>query len=109
MRGGSHAISVRTTDPDRAEPLLQALPFSLGVSRAAGDVLEIKVAEADDAALLRTGQDLFGAGIGVLELQKKVETLERRFLELTGTTAGELGGASVLADPSPADTTTESR
>jgi ABC-2 type transport system ATP-binding protein len=113
MRGGTHAISVRTTDPDRAVPLLQALPFSLGVSPADGGVLEIKVEEASDAALLRTGQELFGAGIGVLELQKKVETLERRFLELTGATAGELGGASVVAAPTdapdPTDTTTETR
>jgi ABC-2 type transport system ATP-binding protein len=109
MRGGTHAISVRTTDPDRAEPLLRALPFSLGVSRTAADTLEIKVEQADDAALLRTGQDLFAAGVGILELQKRGESLERRFLELTGTTAGELGGASVLAAPAPTDTTTESR
>jgi ABC-type multidrug transport system ATPase subunit len=111
MRGGTHAIAVRTTDPERAAPLLEALPFSQGVVRTANDAFEVRVEQVEDAALLQTGRDLFAAGIGVLELRKQGETLERRFLELTGTRAGELGAAvpteGTPADPTP--DTTESR
>jgi ABC-2 type transport system ATP-binding protein len=103
LRGGAQAISVRTTDPDRTAPLLEALPFARGVERTAADAFEIRVDEVEDDVLLRTGQDLFSAGIGVLELRPIRETLERRFLELTGKKAGELGGGGIAAkgDASP--------
>jgi ABC-2 type transport system ATP-binding protein len=91
-RGGTHAIAVRTTDVAAAEPLLRALPFALDVARVGPDTLNVKVQSIEDDMLLHTGRELFGAGIGVLELRKEGETLERRFLELTGGTAGELGG-----------------
>jgi ABC-2 type transport system ATP-binding protein len=91
-RGGTHAIAVRTTDVDAAERLLTALPFSLGVVRTAPDTLNVKVQQIDDEMLLHTGRELFSAGIGILELRQQGETLERRFLEITGGNAGELGG-----------------
>ncbi|CAB4956744.1 unannotated protein [freshwater metagenome] len=91
-RGGSHAIAVRTDDVAAAEPLLRALPFALDVVRKGPDTLDVKVQAIEDAMLLQTGRELFAAGVGVIELRKEGETLERRFLELTGGQAGELGG-----------------
>jgi ABC-2 type transport system ATP-binding protein len=91
-RGGTHAIAVRTTDVEAAEPLLRALPFAQNVVRKGTDTLDVKVQEIQDDMLLQTGRELFSAGIGVIELRKEGETLERRFLELTGGLAGELGG-----------------
>ncbi|MDO9410446.1 ABC transporter ATP-binding protein [Patulibacter sp.] len=91
-RGGSHAIAVRTDDVAAAEPLLRALPFALDVVRKGTDTLDVKVESIEDAMLLQTGRELFSAGVGVIELRKEGETLERRFLELTGGLAGELGG-----------------
>lgn len=91
-RGGTHAIAVRTTDVVAAEPILRALPFALDVVRRSPDTLDVKVESIEDAMLLQTGRELFGAGVGILELRKEGETLERRFLELTGNRAGELGG-----------------
>ncbi len=99
-RGGTHAIAVRTTDVAAAEPLLRALPFARDVVRKGDDTLDVKVDAIQDDMLLQTGRELFGAGIGVIELRKEGETLERRFLELTGGLAGELGGGS--STPAPA-------
>lgn len=103
-RGGSHAIAVRTTDVDAAERILGALPFSLGVTRGAPDTLNVKVQEIQDDMLLQTGRELFSAGVGILELRKEGETLERRFLEITGATAGELGGRMGAVTPGGAST-----
>ncbi|MEV4420873.1 ABC transporter ATP-binding protein [Patulibacter sp. NPDC049589] len=103
-RGGTHAIAVRTTDVDAAERILGALPFSLGVTRATPDTLNVKVQEIQDDMLLQTGRELFSAGVGILELRKEGETLERRFLEITGATAGELGGRMGAVTPGGAST-----
>ena len=100
-RGGTHAIAVRTTDVAAAEPLLRALPFAEEVVREGADTLNVKVREIEDEMLLQTGRELFSAGVGVLELRKQGETLERRFLELTGSAAGELGGMGAVTPGGP--------
>jgi ABC-2 type transport system ATP-binding protein len=100
-RGGTHAIAVRTTDVAAAEPLLRALPFAREVVRKGDDTLDVKVDAIEDEMLLQTGRELFGAGIGVIELRKEGETLERRFLELTGGLAGELGGMGGVTPGGP--------
>ncbi|EHN10958.1 ABC transporter related protein [Patulibacter medicamentivorans] len=114
LRGGRQAVGVRVDDPERALPLLRALPFAQDVRAIAPGAFEVSVAELDDDALRRTGRELFSADIGVLELRAVRETLERRFLELTGNQAGELGGHAggpPTADvPTPDDLpTTEAR
>jgi ABC-2 type transport system ATP-binding protein len=98
-RGGTHAIAIRTDDVAAAEPLLRALPFAIDVVRKGPDTLDVKVEQIEDAMLLQTGRELFAAGIGILELRKEGETLERRFLELTGSAAGELGGRMGAVTP----------
>lgn len=103
-RGGTHAIAVRTTDVAAAEPLLRALPFAQEVVRKGSDTLDVKVQAIEDDMLLQTGRELFSAGIGVIELRKEGETLERRFLELTGGLAGELGGKMGGVTPGGAST-----
>jgi ABC-2 type transport system ATP-binding protein len=100
-RGGTHAIAVRTTDVAAAEPLLRSLPFAREVVRKGDDTLDVKVDAIEDEMLLQTGRELFGAGIGVIELRKEGETLERRFLELTGGLAGELGGMGGVTPGGP--------
>jgi ABC-2 type transport system ATP-binding protein len=100
-RGGTHAIAVRTTDVAAAEPLLRSLPFAREVVRKGDDTLDVQVDAIEDEMLLQTGRELFGAGIGVIELRKEGETLERRFLELTGGLAGELGGMGGVTPGGP--------
>lgn len=94
LRGGSQAIVVRPDDVARATTVLQGLPFAREVLAADGGTVEVRVDEVADDQLLQTGRELFSAGVGILELRPRRETLEARFLELTGKTAGELGGAT---------------
>jgi len=102
LSGGRQAVGVRIADVDRGLPLLRGLPFAREVraTDAAPGTFEVLVDELTDDHLLETGRALFQAGVGVLALQPVRETLERRFLELTGDRAGELGAG---AAPPPGD------
>jgi hypothetical protein len=42
------------------------------------------VKSADDETLTRTGKVLFDSGIGIVSLYPMQESLEQRFLEITG-------------------------
>lgn len=99
LSGGTQAVGVRIDDPTRALPVLQALPFATDVRPVGTDGFEVVVADLTDDELRLTGRELFTAGIGVLELRPVRETLERRFLELTGRTAGELAHSPLGAPP----------
>lgn len=103
IRGGRQAVGVRVDDPGRGLPVLRGLPFAREVRETdVPGAYEVLVEELADDQLLATGRELFAAGIGVLELRPVRETLERRFLELTGDHAGELARAE-LGDVPPAD------
>lgn len=99
LSGGTQAVGVRTDDPTRARPLLEALPFATEVRSVGEDGFEVVVADLTDDEVRLTGRELFTADIGVLELRPVRETLERRFLELTGRTAGELTGVPHEGQP----------
>ncbi|WP_320671139.1 ABC transporter ATP-binding protein [Patulibacter defluvii] len=101
LRGGRQAVGVRVDDAERALPLLQALPFARDVRAIAPGAFEVAVDELDDEQLRRTGQELFSAGVGLFELRAVRETLERRFLELTGNQAGELAHDAPPVPESP--------
>ncbi|MGX6447292.1 ABC transporter ATP-binding protein [Patulibacter sp. S7RM1-6] len=113
LRGGSQAIVVRPDDAARATTVLEALPFARGVHAGDDGALELRVDELQDDQLLATGRELFAAGVGILELRPRRDTLEARFLALTGRTAGELGGATAATAeggaPAPSATSEEVR
>ncbi|MDO9354837.1 MAG: ABC transporter ATP-binding protein [Solirubrobacteraceae bacterium] len=96
-QGASSAILVRVSDPQAAASALSGLPF---VERAdAGDSgrLTLTVSSAGDAELQATAAQIVGSGIGLFELGTSAASLESRFLEITGTSAGELGGGGTFA------------
>jgi ABC-2 type transport system ATP-binding protein len=84
VSGGTQKIYVRTTDKDSAAALLHASPFvkELGTDEHGG--LTLTVEKADDDTLTLTGKALFDAGIGIVSLYPIQESLEQRFLEITG-------------------------
>lgn len=84
VSGGSQKIYVRTTDVDAAAALLHGSQFVSAVATDEHGGLTLTVEQADDATLMKTGETLFGAGIAVVSLYPLQESLEQRFLDITG-------------------------
>jgi len=84
VSGGSQKIYVRTTDLDAGAALLHASDFVKEVGTDEHGGLTLTVSKADDETLTRTGKVLFDAGIGIVSLYPITESLEQRFLEITG-------------------------
>jgi ABC-2 type transport system ATP-binding protein len=84
VSGGSQKIYVRTTDVDAAAALLHGSQFVKSVATDEHGGLTLTVEQADDATLMKTGEKLFGAGIAVVSLYPLQESLEQRFLDITG-------------------------
>jgi ABC-2 type transport system ATP-binding protein len=84
VSGGSQKIYVRTTDVDAAAALLHGSEFVKAVATDEHGGLTLTVEQADDATLMQTGEKLFGAGIAVVSLYPLQESLEQRFLDITG-------------------------
>ncbi|MGK2877941.1 MAG: ABC transporter ATP-binding protein [Solirubrobacterales bacterium] len=84
VSGGTQKVYVRTTDIDAAAPLLHASQFVKSVATDEHGGLTLAVEQADDETLTRTGKTLFDAGIGIVSLYPIQESLEQRFLDITG-------------------------
>lgn len=84
VQGGKQRIYVRVSDQAGAKPTLERLEL---VKTATADELgglTLEVAGADDEALRLVGRTLFDSGNDVLSLYPLVESLEQRFLDITG-------------------------
>jgi ABC-2 type transport system ATP-binding protein len=84
VSGGTQKIYVRTTDLDKAAALLHGSEFVKAVATDEHGGLTLTVESADDETLTRTGKVLFDSGIGIVSLYPMQESLEQRFLEITG-------------------------
>ena len=88
---GRQGIRLRVDDGDRAEGVVGGLPFVTGVERRGAGELAVAVERPDDAASIALTRALVEAGVGVAELTRERETLEERFLQITGgATADEV-------------------
>jgi ABC-2 type transport system ATP-binding protein len=84
VSGGTQKIYVRTTDLDAAAALLHGSDFVKSVATDEHGGLTLTVEKADDETLTSTGKTLFDAGIGIVSLYPMQESLEQRFLDITG-------------------------
>jgi ABC-2 type transport system ATP-binding protein len=88
---GRQGLRLRVDDGDRAAVVAGALPFVTGVERRGPGELAIAVATLDDDSAIALTRALVEAGVGVAELTRERESLEERFLEITGgATADEV-------------------
>ncbi len=100
VQGASNAILVRVDDLDAARRVASELPFVRGVSGGEFGRLEIATTASGAPELRATAERMLAGGAGLLELAPRTATLESRFLEITGGSAGELGDT---AAPSTVD------
>ncbi len=84
ISGVQQQIYVRTTDPDAAAALLHGAPFVTDVARDNIGGLTLGVAASDEATLTAVGRALLEAGIAVVSLYPLEQSLEQRFLDITG-------------------------
>lgn len=89
-RGATSAIVVRVDRPHAAEEAIADLPFVQRVEVIDHGRLSIAVSASGDDELRATAERLVARGVGLLELAPVAASLESRFLEITGTSAGEL-------------------
>jgi len=92
LAGGRTGVVVRVDDPGRAVAVLTATPDVAGVQTAPDHSLRIALSGPVDADGLRAllidlNRSLVRAGVGVAEIRPEVESLEDRFLHLTGPAA----------------------
>ena len=85
VAGGRHSLRVKVDAPERAEELLRGLDSVTQVVRGQGGNLDLTLERVDDETSIAITRALVMAGIGVAEVVKERETLEERFLEITGT------------------------
>ncbi|MDQ8043160.1 MAG: ABC transporter ATP-binding protein [Solirubrobacteraceae bacterium] len=100
-RGTTSAIDVRVSDPQAAHQAIVDLPFVQGVEAHEHGRLSIAVAASGDDELRATAERLVTRGVGLFELSPRAASLEAAFLEITGTSAGELAAASPPPPGSP--------
>jgi ABC-2 type transport system ATP-binding protein len=98
IQGVSHAIMLRVDDVEIARRVAAELPFVTGITPVPGvdaGRLELAVKASGADELRATAERMLRGGAGLLELTPRVATLETRFLELTGGSAGELATPAV--------------
>ena len=81
---GRQSLRVRVDDPGRAESELLSRGLVRGVSLVESGVLELDVDRLDDQRSIDVTRALVEAGVGVIEVVRERESLEERFLEITG-------------------------
>ena len=81
---GRQSLRVRVDDPGRAESELLSRGLVRGVSSVESGVLELDVDRLDDQRSIDVTRALVEAGVGVIEVVRERESLEERFLEITG-------------------------
>ena len=84
VAGGMQGMRLRVDDGDRAAEVLGALPFVTRVERRGALELGVGLERLDDARAIELTRALVGAGVGVAELTRERESLEERFLAITG-------------------------
>jgi ABC-2 type transport system ATP-binding protein len=84
LDGGSQRIYVRVEDVPAATALLERADFIKSIVSDEFNGLTLTVERADDATLARAGRVLFEAGQTVITLYPLQDSLEQRFLEITG-------------------------
>lgn len=82
--GGVQRIYVRTSDQSGAASLLGDAAHVRELASDEFGGLTLTVESADDATLAATGRALFAAGHDVISLYPLKDSLEQRFLEITG-------------------------
>jgi len=88
---GRQGLRLRVDDGDRAAAVAGGLPFVTDVERRAAGELGISVTTLDDDSAIALIRALVEAGVGVAEVTRERESLEERFLEITGgATADEV-------------------
>ncbi len=83
VAGGTASVRVRVDDPARAQSVLGGLRFVSRVDSANG-ALDVSLERVDDESTIALTRALVDAGVGVAEVIQRRETLEQRFLEITG-------------------------
>ena len=81
---GRQSLRVRVDDPGRAESELLSRGLVRGVSLVESGLLELDVDRLDDQRSIDVTRALVEAGVGVIEVVRERESLEERFLEITG-------------------------
>jgi ABC-2 type transport system ATP-binding protein len=84
VAGGATTVRVRVDEPDRARAVLGALRFVDGVASPAPGTLDVTLERVDDESSMALTRALVESGIGVAEVVQRRESLEERFLEITG-------------------------
>jgi ABC-type multidrug transport system ATPase subunit len=88
---GRQGLRLRVDDGDRAAAVAGGLPFVTRVDRRGAGELGIAVTTLDDDSAIALTRALVEAGVGVAEVTRERESLEERFLEITGgATADEV-------------------
>jgi ABC-2 type transport system ATP-binding protein len=84
VAGGATTVRVRVDDADRARAVLGTLRFVAGVAASEPRTLDVTLERVDDESSIALTRALVEAGIGVAEVVRRRESLEERFLEITG-------------------------
>ncbi|MBJ7348750.1 MAG: ABC transporter ATP-binding protein [Thermoleophilaceae bacterium] len=98
LSGGRQAIIVRSSDADAADAAVRQVPGVTGTKRLVDGSLDVSVAQSGDETLGAISAALFGAGLPIYGLWAVQDSLEERFLQITGGDAGEITGSAL--DPS---------
>jgi len=84
VAGGAATVRVRVDDPQRARGVLGGLGFVTAVDEREPRALDVSLARLDDESSIALTRALVEAGVGVAEVVQRRETLEERFLDITG-------------------------
>ena len=88
VRAGRQGVRLRVDDADRAVVVLESLRLVTRVERRGPQELGVTLETLDDANAIVLTRSLVQAGVGVAELARERETLEERFLQITGSAEG---------------------
>ena len=84
VAGGAATVRVRVDDPQRARGVLGGLRFVTAVDEREPRALDVSLKRVDDESSIALTRALVEAGVGVAEVVQRRETLEERFLDITG-------------------------
>jgi ABC-2 type transport system ATP-binding protein len=84
VAGGAATVRVRVDDLERARGVLGGLRFVTAVDEREPLALDVSLERVDDESSIALTRALVEAGVGVAEVVQRRETLEERFLDITG-------------------------
>jgi ABC-2 type transport system ATP-binding protein len=90
VAGGTASVRLRVDDPTRARSVLAGLRFVSGIDGRTAGTLDVSLERVDDESTIALTRALVDAGIGVAEVVQRKESLEERFLHITGGPAERL-------------------